>query len=45
MLSAVHARGEQGWKSGHLEPFSFALRAEEKGSAISYQSSAISLRA
>src|SRR5882724_6353788 len=23
MLGAVHARGEQGWKSGHLEPFSF----------------------
>ena len=23
MLSAVHARGEQGWDSDHLEPFSF----------------------
>jgi hypothetical protein len=23
MLSAVHAGGELGWKSGHLEPFSF----------------------
>jgi hypothetical protein len=23
MLSTVHAGGEQGWKSGHLEPFSF----------------------
>ena len=22
MLGAVHARGEQDWKSGHLEPFS-----------------------
>ena len=21
MLGAVHARGEQGWNSGHLEPF------------------------
>ena len=23
LLSTVHAGGEQGWKSGHLEPFSF----------------------
>ena len=23
VLSAVHAGGEQGWESGHLEPFSF----------------------
>ena len=24
VLSTVHAGGEQGWKSGHLEPFSFS---------------------
>jgi hypothetical protein len=23
VLGAVHARGEPGWKSGHLEPFLF----------------------
>jgi hypothetical protein len=26
MFRAVHARGEQGWKSDHLEPFSFLGR-------------------
>jgi hypothetical protein len=26
VLNAVHAGGELGWKSGHLEPFSFFFR-------------------
>jgi hypothetical protein len=25
MLNAVHAGGEQGWESGHLEPFFLAI--------------------
>jgi hypothetical protein len=30
---AVHARGEQGWKSGHLEPFSFCGRYFDTGTS------------
>jgi hypothetical protein len=29
MFNAVHARGEQGWKSSHLEPLFFGNATHE----------------